>query len=134
MVTFTIPGAPISKARPRFYRRGKFVGTYNSQETEEGKAMLFLREQWRREPTIQPIILEATFFMPIPKGTSKKKTIQMIEGEIKHIKRPDCDNLLKFLKDCCNGIVWNDDSQVYKVIAEKRYSENPRTCIGVGIG
>jgi Holliday junction resolvase RusA-like endonuclease len=30
----TIPGKPIAKKRPRFARRGKFVTTYNDQQTE----------------------------------------------------------------------------------------------------
>ena len=37
MIKIIVPGEPIAKARPKFARRGKFVQTYNIQETEEGK-------------------------------------------------------------------------------------------------
>ena len=55
----------------------------------------------------------------------------MTTGEIKHIKKPDLDNLLKFTKDCLNGVVWKDDAQVFSIIAEKRYDPNPKTIISI---
>ena len=129
MIKITVPGKPVSKLRPRFVRRGKFVGTYNPQETEEGRFLFEIQRQWKNTPLEGPIKLEVLFFMPIPKGTSKKKEIRMVAEEIKHTKKPDCDNLIKFVKDCLNQVVWKDDSQVYKIVAEKRYSQHPRTDI-----
>lgn len=38
-----------------------------------------------------------------------------------HPGRPDTDNLVKFVLDCCNGILWEDDSQCVIVNACKRY-------------
>lgn len=127
----TIPGAPIAKKRPRFYRRGNHVGTYNSQETEEGRFMqmlaMSLPSGW--QPLDCPVSMLVSFCMPIPATTSRKKREEMLLGEIKHVKRPDIDNLQKFLKDCCNGLVWRDDSQVFHVEAEKSYSLAPVTRI-----
>lgn len=51
----------------------------------------------------------------------------MERGWIFHTKRPDLDNLIKFVKDCLNGVVYQDDSQVFSIQAEKRYSEDPKT-------
>jgi Holliday junction resolvase RusA-like endonuclease len=45
-------------------------------------------------------------------------------------KKPDLDNLLKLLKDACNGIVWMDDSQVVIMIAKKVY-ETPTEKMGI---
>jgi Holliday junction resolvase RusA-like endonuclease len=66
--------------------------------------------------------------MPIPK-TMPKKHYHLIE----HVKKPDLDNLIKLVKDCCNGIVWHDDSQVVKEECQKFYSwdSNPQTLIEV---
>ena len=124
-----IPGVPIAKKRPRFARRGKFVVTYNSQETEEGRFYLDARQQWKEAPIQSPIELKAFFYMPIPKGTSKKKRELSLCGDIKHVKRADIDNLLKFSVDCLTGLVWSDDAQVWKVEMEKSYSDNPRTLL-----
>ncbi len=126
-----IPGPPIAKARPRFVRRGKFVGTYNPQETEEGRFLFEVQKQWRSDPITEAITVECFFSMPIPKGTSKKKEDRMLEGKEKHTKRPDISNLIKFVEDCLNGYVWKDDSQIFRIIGEKIYGENPRTIINI---
>lgn len=54
----------------------------------------------------------------------------MIDGEIKHTKKPDLDNLIKFTKDCLNGVAWHDDSQVVEYGAMKKvYGDEPMTRI-----
>jgi Holliday junction resolvase RusA-like endonuclease len=117
-----IPGKPIAKKRPRFARRGKFVVAYNDQQTEEGKWILTARQQIQGAiPEGLPITLRCIFYMPIPKSTPKKKITTY------HIKKPDLDNLVKFVKDCLNGELWHDDSQVSELFAGKFYDENPRT-------
>jgi len=130
-IEITIPGVPIAKKRPRFVRRGKFVGTYNCQDTEEGKfkwellrAILPCREG--EEPLFvsgEAVSLSITFYMPIPASTPKKKLAVLYW----HTKKPDTDNLLKFVKDCGNGVLWADDSQVCQVKAWKMYGHTPRT-------
>ena len=132
-LSITIPGKPIAKARPRFARRGKFVTTYSSQETEEGKLMWHLAQAkpagW--SPIIGPVRLEALFMMPIPSSASNKKRLDMALGNIRHVKKPDTDNLVKMVKDCANGMLWRDDSQVYSIYATKFYAENPQTVITI---
>lgn len=132
---FTIPGKPIAKKRPKFARRGKFTTTYNDQETEEGKFMFHLMRQlpdgFKPFEGDVPLFLDCVFYMPIPKSTSKKKRAQMIAGEIMHTKKPDTDNLIKFVKDCSNEIIWHDDSQIVYVRGRKFYGEDPRTLIFV---
>jgi Holliday junction resolvase RusA-like endonuclease len=132
VISITIPGKPIAKKRPRFARRGKFVQTYNCQETEEGRFMFSIMAQlpegWQ---VVQgPVRLECLFMMPIPK-TSRKKALDMAMGNIRHTKKPDTDNLVKFVKDCANGILWRDDSQVYSIYATKFYAETPGTTITI---
>jgi len=44
-------------------------------------------------------------------------------------KKPDIDNLIKFVLDALQGqnAYFVDDSQVVRILAEKIYSDNPRT-------
>ena len=69
--------------------------------------------------------------MPIPKSASKKKQGAMKSGEIRHTKKPDLDNCIKFVKDCLNGIAWKDDSQVVRIVAYKHYHADPVTWIWI---
>lgn len=42
-----------------------------------------------------------------------------------HVARPDLDNLGKLFTDACNGIIYDDDSQIYSMGLRKFYdSEN----------
>jgi len=76
MLELTIPGKPIAKKRPRFFRRGKFVGTYNEQQTEEGRWQLMAQSQIKETvPTGTPIALVCMFYMPIPKSKQRKTAL-----------------------------------------------------------
>ena len=130
-IIITIPGKPVSKKRPRFVRRGNFVHSYNPQETEEGRWILVARQQIQEKiPEGVAISLQCFFYLPIPKGTSRKKR----ESLFYHTKKPDLSNCLKFVEDCLTGELWYDDSQIARVTAMKMYSEDPRTDIEVEWG
>jgi len=128
---FTIPGKPIAKQRPRFFRKGKFVGTYSEQVMEEGRWLLEAKSQIGDHKLFTgPISLKLNFIMPIPKSTSKKKLKRLAENP-SHIKKPDLDNLIKFVKDCLNQFAWRDDSQVCRIEAHKGYGTKPETQLSV---
>jgi len=140
MIQIVIQEIPIAKKRPRFFIRknpgkGKFLGAINSQVTEEGRAMLQIQNQTNGLPMIcGPVRMKLAFIMPIPKSEPKKNMFAMLKGIIKHTKKPDLDNLEKFIKDCMNGIVWKDDCQVVEVHKVKVYETEqlqPRTMIQV---
>jgi Holliday junction resolvase RusA-like endonuclease len=130
-ITITIPGKPIAKKRPKFARRGKFVTTYNPQESEEGRWITLAHQYFPEKPFEGPIVMNAEFHMPIPKSVSKKRREMMILGEIMHTKKPDTDNMLKFAKDCLNGFAWVDDSQVIECHCRKLYSDTPKTILNI---
>lgn len=131
-IDIQIDGKPIAKKRPRFVRRGKFVGTYNCQTTEEGRWILEAKSQLTQIPSIPygPVDLICEFAMPIPSGM-RKKDRDAVENfkKVPHIKKPDLDNLIKFVKDCLNGLAWHDDSQVCEISARKYYGKKPYTFI-----
>ena len=127
---FLIEGNPIPAARPRVTKNG----TYNPKKKELEALSWEIEEQilknnYRYLPSSGPISMSITFFMPIPKGNSKKRRNE-IKGK-PHTKRCDLDNLVKFLCDSMNGIIFKDDSQVYCIDATKLWSENPRTQISI---
>ncbi|HSH52137.1 MAG TPA: RusA family crossover junction endodeoxyribonuclease [Bacteroidales bacterium] len=124
-----VKGKPIAKARPRFARAGKFIRTYNAQESEEGKFLLLAIEQINHVFE-GPIELAMFFYMPRPKshyGTGKNEGVLKVSAPIFHTTKPDIDNLIKFPLDILNEVAWEDDRQIVKITAVKEYSEIPRT-------
>lgn len=134
MQQFIIPGNPIAKKRPRFARRGKFVTTYNDQETEEGRFLWEVKQQLKQPPLEGPIKISCIFYMSRPKnhyGTGKNAGKLKLNAPTLYTKKPDLDNLEKMVFDCLNHVAWKDDSQIVESVARKIYSENPRTEIKI---
>ena len=134
LLAITVPGAPIAKKRPRFARRGKFVQTYNPQESEEGRWLWEAKQQFPPgwEPLRRPVKVSAQFFLPRPKshyGTGKNAGKLKGSAPLLHTNKPDVDNLQKWVFDCLNGLAWEDDCCVVQVFASKEFSDRPRTTI-----
>lgn len=133
-IAFTIPGQPVAKGRPKFARRGAHVVAYTPAKTasyENLVKMAATLAMYGTEPTAAPVALSVTLNMQIPASWSKKRRERAAVGAIAATKKPDADNVLKGVKDGCNGIVWRDDAQVVRIMLEKRYSETPGAVIRV---
>lgn len=126
----TIKATPQAQGRPRFCMRGNRPIAFNPHKDKKNWFRLQISQQFNSVLEF-PIELDIVFYMPIPKSSSKKKKNDMSSGKTKHIKKPDIDNLVILTLNCMTGIVYRDDSQVYKIVADKRYDENPRTEIVV---
>jgi Holliday junction resolvase RusA-like endonuclease len=116
---------PKAKARPRLTRRGVAFTPKATQEYETFLKDLIqaqLPEGW--QPLSGPLKLEITFCFKVAKSWSKKKKQLVEAGAIKHTYKPDIDNLIKTI-DAWNGLLWEDDSQIYSVLATKEYAEYP---------
>lgn len=65
--------------------------------------------------------------MAIPKSMNKRERGDALKGQLKHVKKPDVDNLIKLYLDVLTGIVWDDDNCVALGSAVKVYSNSPKT-------
>lgn len=134
MIAFTIPGQPVAKGRPKFARRGAHVVAYTPAKTasyENLVKMAAAEAMGSVQPTGAPLALTVTLNLQIPASWSKKRRASAAAGAICATKKPDADNVLKGIKDGCNGIVWADDAQVVRIMLEKRYSETPSAVVEV---
>lgn len=129
MITVELFGKPIPQQRPRFARRGSHVHCYDNQANLKEGYKWQIKSQFKDDPWEIPLALDLVFFMPIPKATSAIKKRQMAHGVIAHMKKPDIDNLQKFVLDCLNGILFKDDSQITEIRAKKMYANKPGTLI-----
>ena len=124
---FIIKGKPQGKARPRFRRIGSYVSTYTTKQTQDYENLV---KNSLLEQNVDEIRLNYqgkvnvsiwAYFKPI-KSISKKKYLSLLGTE--YLKKPDCDNISKIILDSLNGIAYKDDSQIYKLNVEKKYSED----------
>jgi Holliday junction resolvase RusA-like endonuclease len=129
MIIIEIYGNPIPLKRPRACKRGDFIQMYDSQTKEKEIVRWQAKAQYKEEPIKTPLLIDMLFGLPIPKGTSRVRTNLMLQNEMVPMKKPDLDNLIKFILDCLNEILFDDDSQIIEIKARKCYMDNPRTVV-----
>ncbi len=106
--------------------RGGFPRAYTPVKTRSAECdvISYLTAAWRYSPVDGPVTLQITFYVPLPKSTSKRKANDLIASGV--VKRPDLDNYVKLVCDAANGVLWNDDSQIWSLQAKKVYSSTGR--------
>lgn len=134
-----LPGEPRGKGRPRFRvvpaaaGRPAFGQAYTDAATRhyEDKlkqvAALAMRGCM---PFDGAVMVRVIARMPVPQSWPAKKQRDAHAGIVRPTGKPDADNLLKVI-DSCNGVVWNDDSQVVSAFVSKVYSAAPALVIEV---
>lgn len=134
-IEFTVPGSPVGKARPKFFRRGNYVGTYTPEKSAsfEGLVRLYFGQHYTGAPIEGPISIRMTAYFPIPKSWPKRRINEAMIRCLPVEKKPDIDNILKSVLDGLNGVAFKDDSQVFSVYCDKFYSEKPRTQVAIEV-
>lgn len=129
-VTFTVPGEPRGKGRPRFAQYGH---AYTDSETRayEKKVIAYYRQSLKefRFSDDEYVAVEVTAVYPIPKSATKASLAAIEAGKILPKKKPDIDNVIKIVLDSLNGIAYKDDSQVVMVSGRKIYGKEPKLII-----
>jgi len=95
MVSFTVPGRPVPKQRPRKGKNGNIYTPKKSRHYEKtvGRA----GRQVFKNPYDGPVSLQVKVYLSEPGG--------------------DLDNYIKSIQDGLNGIAWRDDRQVTRLKA-----------------
>jgi Holliday junction resolvase RusA-like endonuclease len=119
MRSFTIPGEPVAKARPRVTSRGIAYTPAKTKNYETLVKELYWAQYAGHEMLQGPLRLSVRAYFQIPKSMSRKRRIAMQEGKERPTKRPDVDNVIKAIADSLNGIAYGDDSQIVSATAEK---------------
>ena len=120
-----IKAEPKPKRRPRFTKNGR---TYNDlkQIQAQQELMYLLRQYVPKNPATGAVSLTIDYYMSQTKTelSQKLKSKQREFGILKHVKKPDIDNLEKQVLDCMTKLrFWKDDGQVFKVCHEKHYDD-----------
>lgn len=132
---FTIFGQPISKQRPRFYKRGRHVGVFDVQE----KQKILVRSQLHHQMAANRFNLvhsttfacRMSFHISMPNSWPEAKKNEKLWHLSPCDYKCDLDNLEKFYLDCMNGIVIPDDHLIVDLQSTKQYSLTPKTEIDI---
>jgi len=128
-ISFIVPGTPVPYARTA---GGATTARFTpaKQRNAMGVVKLFAsRAMNGRAPLEGPIWLSVEAYYQVPKSWSKK------QADVARWKtsRPDLDNIVKLIKDSCNQVVWQDDSQVAAMSLSKRYGEREEIRVRIEI-
>lgn len=136
--TILLPPKAQKRARSRAVMQGNkaFAMTYKDkgQRLEEDKFIALLCQYRPDSPLLGAILLRVRVYLSIPSSKSKMFRAAALSEKIRPTIKPDLDNLLKHLKDCCKGIFWLDDKQVVEYLpgTGKYYGEPARWEIEIG--
>ena len=120
-VEFTVPGPAKAKERPRVGKGGRIYtpnGTHKYEKLVKNiyqeKGIYFFDNEY--------ISVKIIFWFEIPKSYNKAKHQAAAEGFLRP-SRADIDNYIKSVLDGLNKVAYSDDRYIYKIEAEKRYTE-----------
>ena len=124
-----VEGTPKPQKRHRTSSENGYIRNYDPSSKDKS---IFEKKLTRNNPKLLTgaISLTLTFLMPRPKNhyrTGKYQNKLKKNSPVYHLKKPDIDNLIKFVLDCGNSILWKDDSQIFQIEALKKYCKYPRT-------
>lgn len=113
---FRIPGPPVPKARARVVNGRAFT-------PEKTRAY---------ERLVSLVATSATMSHPVKWTTGDRYLVEMWVTP-KDARRFDLDNVAKAVLDGCNGVLWDDDSQVdeLRIVRRRPDKSNPGVLVDV---
>jgi Holliday junction resolvase RusA-like endonuclease len=127
---FFIAGRPEGLKRHRTYRLRSGANVNVDPSSAAKCDFLTLAHQNSPEsPITRAVSVTLEFVFPRPKAHfDSKGRIKERMYQARYTKKPDVDNLVKFVCDSLNGVYWHDDSLIYHVTASKRYVNENEPC------
>lgn len=120
---FTVYGTPIPKGSAKGFQHkttGRVIVTHDNAKTKSwGQSVVDAGREALGDgdgvPIDGPVTLALAFYLPRPKSTPRRVTVQ--------IKKPDLDKLVRCVKDgLTQAGVYHDDSQVVAIAATKAFA------------
>lgn len=114
-ISFFVHGRPQPQGSSRaFMAGGRPIITSTNKNLGDWRRLIADQAQTHALIHEGGVEVALTFFLPRPKSAKK--------GAVP-TKRPDLDKLIRSCLDALTNVMWHDDSQVTRVIAEKFYED-----------
>ena len=132
-IRFTVLGEPKGKGRPRFNTRTGHAITPKDTVNYESLVRLEYAQQTNgfRFPDDAMLDMRIVAYYGIPKSKSNKVKEKMRTHQIRPVKKPDMDNVVKVIADSLNQVAYKDDTQIVDQMCRKFYSDTPRVEITI---
>ncbi len=125
---FFVPGVPAPKGSSRAFfvkALGRAVITNANAKTkpwEQAVRAEAANAMRGGSPTMAPIVFGVEFLFARPKGHFRANGAVKPGAPMRHTKKPDLDKLVRAMLDAATGLLFVDDSQVFRLgSCEKRY-------------
>ena len=118
MIAIFIPGPPVGFARTRRSKSGHLFTPEKQRDYAEAIGNI-AASRMEGEPYSGPVLMQLRATYSVPESWPQKKK----DAARWKTSKPDCDNIVKLAKDAMTKIVYRDDAQVVKVVAEKVYGQ-----------
>jgi Holliday junction resolvase RusA-like endonuclease len=120
MIEFIVPAIPVAQPRARATSIGGHARVYEPKDHPiaafKASVRLAASGAFSGAPLQGPLRVDCLFLFPRPKSLLFKKRDM---PRVRHVKKPDADNLCKSVLDSLNGLAWLDDCQVCEMVATK---------------
>jgi Holliday junction resolvase RusA-like endonuclease len=129
-ITFSVDGEPVPQPRARITTRGKFAHAYVEDKHPVHayrKAIQLAAVDAGLRPCTGLVVVEIDAVFTRPKSHLNKKGLKPTAPLA---PRPDVDNVAKAILDSIGPVLGND-SQVKRLVIEKRYGTEARTTVRV---
>ena len=130
-LTFTVPGEPVPQPRPRVSTRGGFARAYVPAKHPVHAYRDAIAAAARAAGAGvhgEPVSVVIDFVWERPKSHMRKSGVK---PDAPVLPRPDLDNTTKAVLDSLNGVAWEDDSQVQRLVVENSYGPEARTTVRI---
>lgn len=131
MLTLELPFLAVGESRPRVFvnPHTKKIQAISPSKRNRAAFRKLLFMHYHATPLCGSLEVEIECQFPPPASHSAKRRREMI-GKPK-LTKPDVDNVLKFILDAGNMILWEDDRQITKVLISKIYGPEPKIKLAV---
>lgn len=133
-IEFTIPGVPVAQPRPKVTNIGGHPRMYDPAANAKANVRAQIVQYAPSEPTTDVLGMRLEFVIPRPAshyGTGKNANVLKKDAPVWVAKKPDLDNLVKFILDTMNQVFYRDDAQIVTLSVSKRYGITPLTTIAM---
>lgn len=121
-VKFRIKAEPIAQGRPRLTTIHGQARAFDPKKSKDWKSFIkdvaekAMYDAGHERPFEGPVLARMRFGFELAKSHHRKRTPKKRQW---HTKRPDIDNLAKAIFDACESVVFMNDTQIVRIVADK---------------